>query len=429
MWDHTIVFSQPDLAADGEIKSISFAGLAILPAIACLGYCLSNALRKTPLLRLCVLGVLAISLWIAPFAVLSWLGPCRSRLAQFALSLLGVLAGFRWVELMWGTGPAGFDSCLKNFVIYFTSPAEVLFEGGRLKASKDGLLSELLFRIAKHMLLGTVVLSIGKATAFTPFLQPGEDPATMPLLGFPQAIPALYLQTLYVYCMLATAMLMHRLLPAFFGIDSVDPFQTPLLLSVSLRDFWGRRWNLVIHRLMKRSFFEPLAGRSAMSRRVAGLLAFMMSGLFHEYMWFAVNWGNDSHYMPGLVLLFFLIQFFLCAVEATLATSSVGEIMEQLPAPLRTVWTTLVILPFGPLFLQGLQDMARECARQGQTVTIVPKTSGSQAMGSPPLDWIFCGLVGLLVSARGACKSRGRASAQPRKAPAIVAVMPACEGA
>lgn len=244
-------------------------------AIGAVGFQIHVALRRKPRSRLCILGFLGVALWVTPFLVLSWLGPRRSRMAHFTLSFFGVVAGFRWLELLLGTGPKGFDLSLRNFVIYFASPAEVLFDGaGRLKASPDGLVSELLFRIAKHMLLGTIVLSIGKATSFAPFLESGADAATMPLLGFPQAEPAIYLQTLYIYCTLATAMLMHRLLLAFFGIDTVDSMQTPLLLSVSLREFWGRRWNLVVHRLMKRTFFVPLAGSSAWSRRAAGLLAF-----------------------------------------------------------------------------------------------------------------------------------------------------------
>ena len=52
------------------------------------------------------------------------------------------------------------------------------------------------------------------------------------------------------------------------GIASVDSMQTPLLLSTSLRDFWGRRWNLVVHRLMKRTFFVPLVGAGTSGKAV-----------------------------------------------------------------------------------------------------------------------------------------------------------------
>ena len=33
--------------------------------------------------------------------------------------------------------------------------------------------------------------------------------------------------------------------------------RAPLSQSTSIRDFWGRRWNLIIHGLMKRCFFMP----------------------------------------------------------------------------------------------------------------------------------------------------------------------------
>ena len=168
------------------------------------------------------------------------------------------------------------------------------------------------------MLLGAVIMSVGKATDFVPLLEPGSRPVEMAWYGLPRSLPALWLQAGYVYCMLTTAMLMHRVPCALVGIDTVDPMGAPLLLSTSIRDFWGRRWNLVIHRLMKRTFFTPLVGCSRAARHLGGALSFLMSGLFHEYMWLAVNWFQlcPEHYVPGQVLLFFMLQFALCAAEA-----------------------------------------------------------------------------------------------------------------
>lgn len=422
-----VAFSKPDLAADSEVKFISFVGLAVLILMGFLGYALHCLLRQRPSMRLCVLGLSGLPMIIGPLVVLHFFGPLRSKLAHFALSFFGVVAGFRWLELMLGTGPKGFDKSVKNFVIYFASPAEVLFdESGQLQASKDGLVSELLLRIAKHMLIGTIALSLGKATDFAPFLD-GQDPLTMPLLGFPVALPAVYLLTVYVYCTLATAMLMHRLLPAFLGIASVDSMQTPLLLSTSLRDFWGRRWNLVVHRLMKRTFFVPLVGRSP---HLAGLLAFMMSGLFHEYMWLAVNWNQRDAYVPGLCLLFFFLQFLLCGVESALSSTPLALQLSKLPQPLRTVLTSLVVLPLGPLFLQGIRSMGVEAANQGQTISLVTGDAPGVS-GSPPLDWVMCGLVGVLASARGLLRPRPtRAAVKSSSSKStVVAVLPTCEGA
>ena len=420
-----VAFSQPDLAADSEVKIISFAGLGLLIFFGFLGYVVHLQLHQRPTMRLCVLGAMGLPMIVGPLVILNLYGPLRSKMAHFALSFFGVVAGFRWLELILGTGPKGFDKSCRNFVIYFASPAEVLFDdAGQLQASKDGLVSELLLRIGKHMLIGTVALSLGKATEFAPFLD--RDPVTMPLLGFPTALPAMYLQTVYVYCTLATAMLMHRLLPAFLGFDSVDSMQSPLLLSTSLRDFWGRRWNLVVHRLMKRTFFVPVAGRS---RWFAGFLAFLMSGLFHEYMWLAVNWNQMDAYVPGLSLIFFLLQFLLCGLEAALSVTTLGMRIAELPQVVRTVLTTLVILPFGPLFLQGICQMGVEAAHQGQTISFVPADGSSAISGAPPLDWMMCLLVGLVAGARGMWRKSPMKGLSTKTSTTVVAVLPTCEGA
>lgn len=396
-----LAFLPADTEADAEIKLVSVAGLGFLIVFGSIGYALHKYLG--PQARFTMLAALLPIFPMLPFLVLEVHGQMRSKMAHFTLSFFGVMASLRWFELLCGTGPQGFDRSFKNFIVYFASPAEVLFDDeGRFKSSKKGLLGELVLRIAVHMMVGTIVLSLGNATAFVPFLEPGTDPMKLPWFGLPTALPALYLQTTFVYCMLATAMLMHRLPLALVGVDTVDSMQAPLLLSTTIREFWGRRWNLVVHRLMKRSFFTPFAKRGPASRHLGGLFAFIMSGLFHEYMWLAVNWTNTCHYSPGLPTLFFLIQFLLCAMEAILARTALGRCVAEIPRPLLTVATTLAILPMGPLFLHGLLGMARECAEQGQTIVLVPSGSPTPhgAGVKPPLDWMFLALGAVLVVIR-----------------------------
>jgi hypothetical protein len=38
----------------------------------------------------------------------------------------------------------------------------------------------------------------------------------------------------------------------------VVTFRNPLVLSSSPHDFWGRRWNMVVHGFIRRSCFVPL---------------------------------------------------------------------------------------------------------------------------------------------------------------------------
>merc|ERR1719321_120338 len=178
---------------------------------------------------------------------------------------------------------------------------------------------ELTQRLTCHLALMLVCLNLGSFCAFLPFLDEETDILSLPFLGFPCALPAVYLQTIFIYSMLASAMLLHRLMLALAGFDSLDSMRQPLLLSTSIKEFWGRRWNLLIHNLMWRSFFKPLAARGGSATKHAGAIAaFVMSGLFHEYMWLITNWYHMDTYTLGYPSLFFLIQFALTAMEGML---------------------------------------------------------------------------------------------------------------
>jgi len=397
-----LAFTQEDANAAQEGQIVGLIGVCSLTLIATFGYYIKHCSGLDRRLLFAIMGTIWLGLVLSPFVVLTWHGAFVAKMTHFSLSFFGVVSSFRWLELMFGTGPVGFDRSMKNFVVYFASPAEVVFnEKGSFQAARPGEKSEIVWGVAAHMLVGTIMLSIGRATNFVPFLAADTDPAQMRLFGFPYSLPAIYLQTLFLYCMLTTQMLMHRLPLALFGIETVVPMRLPLLLSTSVRDFWGRRWNLIIHRLMKRTFFTPFVKLSN-ARHLGGFLSFVVSGLFHEYMWLVVNW-NDCGYTPGLPLLFFITQFAACAIEAALAKSALGYFVGRFPAPLKLLCTTLAVLPFGPLFLQGLHQggMMAQCAETQQGLLILRADTAAvvgmdyNAVG-PGGDKIFFGIASLI---------------------------------
>lgn len=344
-----------------ENNLCTVVGVCVLAAIAYVGYTVKRSISLSPRLRTTILVACLPVILAAPMAILTLHGPLQSTITQFSSSFIAVLGFFKWIELICGTGPKGCDLSAKNFVLYFASPAEVLFDAeGQLVPVPGGRLLELIQQLLVHCVALVVALSLGQATGWTPFLDPEANIAAMPYLGFPFSLPAVYLQTVFIYSMLATAMLLHRLLLALAGYDSLDSMRQPLLLSTSIKEFWGRRWNLVIHNLMRRSFFAPFKQHGTALRYAGALLAFVMSGLFHEYMWLITNWNHMEIYTPGLPVAFFLIQFVLTAVESVLGKTPLGQKIAALPAPARTICTTLVILPFGPIFQRGLYFMMVE---------------------------------------------------------------------
>ena len=93
------------------------------------------------------------------------------------------------------------------------------------------------------------------------------------------------------------------------------------LLATSLREFWGRRWNGVIQRMLKAQVYNRFRARCGVSRRVASVVTFMCSGLIHAYPVFVAHAATpgigSTMYPVVLALSYFLVQVVLMFVQDT----------------------------------------------------------------------------------------------------------------
>ena len=158
---------------------------------------------------------------------------------------------------------------------------------------------------------------------------------------------------IYTFLSLFTSTFSTALAAAGFQPQTV--FNSPLLRTTSVSDFWGRRWNLLIHGLFRRSVFQPLRRRGCPAW-AAGALAFAISGMFHEY---AFAPGQPNHAASaGRCFAFFLAQ----APVVSFDRWARGQPALAPPWPFRTsdlactVLWTMVLVPLAPLFLHPLKQ-------------------------------------------------------------------------
>lgn len=118
------------------------------------------------------------------------------------------------------------------------------------------------------------------------------------------------------------------------------------ILSRSLAEFWGRRWNRVVGGWLHATFYRPLALRA---HRVLGVFAaFAGSAGLHFYF----TWAAVGSFWALCMAAFFLLQAPLVLLERRWGQRSWRE-------PWRRLWTVAVLVLTSPLFIEPLLEIMR----------------------------------------------------------------------
>mgnify|MGYP003683789535 CR=1 FL=1 len=260
-----------------------------------------------------------------------------SFMVFFATASHGVLIFFKTVEVLCGTLPAGLDRSLRAWVVYFACDAEMKFAAveragaGAREEENDAassqakhrrhapgplpsppllrVLPELCVRVAGFMALQSALLHVGALCDWRPF---------RPRLGAVGSVLDVYFWATLLWACAEWVTALARIALHLCGFDSIAAFRLPLFRSTSPREFWSKRWNLIIHKLMHRTYFAPVraapptcaaelwphpahavsarqvtcahapsvpqVARATGSPTLGALSAFVASALFHEYM-------------------------------------------------------------------------------------------------------------------------------------------------
>lgn len=142
-----------------------------------------------------------------------------------------------------------------------------------------------------------------------------------------------------MYCVPEATQLFLRFFYGALGYDTPPLHRSPAL-ACSIREFWGERWNLVVHRWLRRHFFWPLARKKRRGLGVA--LAFLASAALHAWFIFAaVGWP-----LAGAMGAFFMLQGILVIIEAQLGWAQRDTGLSA------RVWTLGGVLLPSPLFVE-----------------------------------------------------------------------------
>ena len=120
------------------------------------------------------------------------------------------------------------------------------------------------------------------------------------------------------------------------GIDA-EPIMSRPILSKTLSEFWGKRWNLGFRQLAHDLIFRPLYKHIGVA--AAGLLVFLASGLIHDLV---ISLPARGGY--GLPTGYFMLQ----GLGVTLERSTLGRRLGLQRGA--AAWIFMVVITAGPAF-------------------------------------------------------------------------------
>ena len=117
-----------------------------------------------------------------------------------------------------------------------------------------------------------------------------------------------------------------------------EPTQRSPIMSRTLAEFWGRRWNAIVHRWLASVAFAPVARRNP---ALGTFFAFVLSAAIHAMITGPALGGRATMWMAG----FFILHGALVLVERKLRVS-------RWHRPWARVWTLGWLILTAPLFLE-----------------------------------------------------------------------------
>lgn len=188
---------------------------------------------------------------------------------------LAWLANFKLLLFAFGKGPLSSDPPLSHFIPLACLPIKFRTDLEKAQNQKKGQKSTLNYA-TKALIFATSVQVFHNKDSIHPKL-------------------LLFLYAIYMYTGLELVLaFVAAAARIFLGVDFEPQFDEPYL-ATSLQDFWGRRWNIMVSRILHPTVYEPV--RKMTSRWIgrewaqlpAVLASFFMSAVMHEFVFYYIG--------------------------------------------------------------------------------------------------------------------------------------------
>jgi hypothetical protein len=267
------------------------------------------------------------------------------------------IVAFRCIEAMYHTSPHTVEYNINTYLIYYSSLLHFQWNHITHKRRKIRIVEFIhnTLSFIGTLILLSIVLSYEMHYNFEPFVTPIRqiDNVNFTLDIFHIGhILNMYLLAILTYLTLSFGLEITGIGEQVKGYYTNPIFHNPLFTSRSPSDFWSRKWNNMIHTILKYGTFYP--AQQYLSKRMALLLTFAMSGLMHEYVWTLIFYhhpdddkGEEFKFIPQLskVTAFFTWNGIIMLLERPL-TPYIRPISSKLPT---IVVSTLVVLTALPV--------------------------------------------------------------------------------
>jgi len=285
----------------------------------------------------------------------------RNMCLMISVATTPILVVFRCMEAMYGYSPPAVESKLLYYMVYYSSVIELEFDPKTthpIQASHNDKLTTGKQFLGSYFLL-SIFYSILEPCSYALFDSPIERASHGQQLTVLDFIHPGHLANNFIVAYLTHTCLkvgtsgFGLAISALSGIKTMTVTNNPMFGCTSPSDFWGRRWNRLVHGVLKRGVFKPV--RAYFPTFVALAVTFLASGLLHEYVLYVITLKNDNETsfspMHGSHVAFFAWNGIIMLLEyATCYTKPIQWMKTNLPTPIVTLLVLLTVLPVAHWF-------------------------------------------------------------------------------